>query len=142
MTKEMACCAASSLFEEHYPLSRTHIQVLRVSTSVPVIEGFQCPSWEQDAEQNSLLKHVLFTPWYCDNAMDCGSHRKSERLFSNGDALPLAANRADEVPPPPPVAGVRLRRRRYTLARGWCERKAHIPIEAERAETRQQAAQK
>jgi hypothetical protein len=129
-------------FDKHYPLSKSHIQVVRVSIGVPVIEGFQCPSWEQDAEQNSLLKHVLFTPWYCDDAMDCGSHRKFERCFSNGDAIPLAADRADEVPPPPSLAGVRLRRRRYTLARGWCQRKVQILIEAERAEARQQAAQK
>ena len=62
-------------FEEHYALYKTHIQVVRVSVSVPVVEGFQCPSWEQDAEQNALLKHILFTPRKCDGAMDCGSHR-------------------------------------------------------------------
>ena len=74
--------------------------------------------------------------------MDCGSHQKFETLLSNGDALPLAADRGDDVPPPPQVAGVRRRRPRYTLARGWCQRKVQILIEAERAEARQQAAQK
>jgi len=129
-------------FDEHYALYKSHIQVVRVTVAVPVVEGFQCPSWEQDAEQNALLKHILFTPWKCDGAMDCGSHRKFETLLSNGDAIPLAADRGDDVPPPPQVAGVRRRRPRYTLARGWCKRKVQILIEAERAEARQQAAQK
>ena len=75
----------------HFVLSKTHIQVVMVEFHVPVIEGFQCPSWEQDAEQNALLKQILFTPWHCDSAMDCNSHRKFEMLLSNGDALPLAA---------------------------------------------------
>ena len=109
---------------------------------MPVVEGFQCPSWEQDAEQNALLKHIIFTPWKCDDAMHCHSHRKFETLLSNGDAIPLAADRGDDVPPPPQVAGVLRRRSRYTLARGWCKRKVQILIEAERAEARQQAAQK
>ena len=56
--------------------------------------------------------------------------------------MPLDADSSDAAAPPPPDAGVRRRRRRYTLARGWCQREVQILIEAERAEARQQAAQK
>ena len=34
-------------FDEHYAFYKSHIQVVRVNVVVPVVEGFQCPSWEQ-----------------------------------------------------------------------------------------------
>ena len=50
-------------FEARYPLSRTYAQqVILNNISVPTIDGFQCPTWTEDAEQNSLLKALLFTP--------------------------------------------------------------------------------
>ena len=33
-------------FDEHYALYKTHIQRVMVNVNVPVVEGFQCPSWE------------------------------------------------------------------------------------------------
>ena len=71
-----------------------------VTVHVPVVEGFQCPSWEQDAEQNALLKHILFTPWKCDGAMGCGSHRSLKRFSPTATRFRL----------PPIVATMSLRR--------------------------------
>ena len=129
-------------YDEHYALSKNYIQVVGPHVSVPTIEGFQCPSWEQDSEQNSLLKHILFNPWCCNNAMDCGSHKKFTHFLSNGDAPQIGAADPDTIPPPPPSTGARRPRRRYTLARAWRLRRAEILVAADRAEERQQAAQK
>ena len=51
-------------FEPHYALSASYAQeVVLHNIHVPTIDGFQCPTVEQDAEQNALLKAILFTPW-------------------------------------------------------------------------------
>ena len=51
-------------FEPHYALAKSYAQELILNNiSVPTIDGFQCPTVEQDAEQNALLKAILFTPW-------------------------------------------------------------------------------
>ena len=64
-------------FVPHYPLAVTCVQVVKLTRAdVPTIDGFQCPPWHQDPEQNALLKHVLFTPWACDDPMNCGSVTK------------------------------------------------------------------
>ena len=48
-------------FEPHYALATSYAQELILNnSSVPTIDGFQCPTVEQDAEQNALLKAILF----------------------------------------------------------------------------------
>ena len=41
-------------FEEHYTLARPYVQEVALNAHVPTIDGFQCPTVEQDAEQNAL----------------------------------------------------------------------------------------
>ena len=61
-------------FEAHYALARSYAQELILhNIHVPTIDGFQFPTVEQDAEQNALVKAILFTPWSCTDAMTCGS---------------------------------------------------------------------
>ena len=61
-------------FEPHYALARGYAQeVVLVNINVPTIDGFQCPTVEQDAEQNALLKAILFSPWACTDPMTCGN---------------------------------------------------------------------
>ena len=61
-------------FEQHYALARSYVQEVTLhSASVPTIDGFQCPTVHQDAEQNALLKALLFTPFCCADPMTCGS---------------------------------------------------------------------
>ena len=51
-------------FEEHYLLSQSYAQQVNlINVNVPTIDGFQCPTWTEDVEQNSLLEALLFTPW-------------------------------------------------------------------------------
>ena len=53
-------------FEQHYCMAKRYVQrILLTAVSVPTLDGFQCPTWDQDPEQNSLLKSMLFTPWIC-----------------------------------------------------------------------------
>ena len=50
-------------FATHYALSNNYVQeVILHNINVPTIDGFQCPTWNEDPEQNSLLKAFLFTP--------------------------------------------------------------------------------
>ena len=51
------------LFESHYALSKTQVQEVVLHTlSVPTIDGFQCPTVEQDAEQNALFEsHLVYS---------------------------------------------------------------------------------
>ena len=108
------------LFEAHYVLSSHQVQqVVLEYINVPTIDGFQCPSWEQDAEQNALLKTILFTPWCCDSARNCGDimmHRHQiARASSSGQA---------------------------TFKRAWRLRCSEIHVLASRAERKCHAARK
>ncbi len=63
-------------FESHYVMAPRYVQeVCLTKISVPTIDGFQCPTWAQDPEQNSLFKALLFTPWACE-----GPHHLWQRL--------------------------------------------------------------
>ena len=74
-------------FEEHYVLAAQYAQkVMLHQVSVPAINGFQCPTVEQDAEQNALLKSILFSHWRCTDAQTCGSVSKFRSLLSNNAA--------------------------------------------------------
>ena len=85
-------------FEPHYALSKSYAQeVILNNINVPTIDGFQCPTVEQDAEQNSLLKAILFTPWSCTDPMTCGTVSNYDHLLSNTGLL----------------------RRSYTFQRAW-----------------------
>jgi len=83
-------------FDPHYPLARSYAQeVVLVNISVPTIDGFQCPTVEQDAEQNALLKAILFTPWACPDPLSCGNVLRFRGLLSNGKKrLPAGMRRA------------------------------------------------
>ena len=71
-------------FEPHYALAATYAQeVFLHRVDVPTIDGFQCPTWSQDPEQNSLLKLLLFTPWVCHDPMICGSCTRFQHMVSN-----------------------------------------------------------
>ena len=60
------------LFDEHYVLSSSYEQQLLMSNlHIPTIDGFQCPTIEEDAEQNALFKSLLFMPWRCDGPTEC-----------------------------------------------------------------------
>ena len=73
-------------FEQHYALAKTYVQeVVLHCTHVPTIDGFQCPTVEQDAEQNALLKTLLFTPWSCTDPLQCGSVMNFRHFFSNNN---------------------------------------------------------
>jgi hypothetical protein len=128
-------------FEPHYTLSRTYVQEVVLSNiSVPTVNGFQCPTVRQDAEQNALFKAILFTPWCCTDASKCGSVMNFQSLLSNGsspqedgDASQLAASSSSSCPPPT---------RKYTFQRGWRLRRSEILVLADRADARCAAARK
>ena len=73
-------------FEPHYALARSYVQeVVLHNIHAPTIDGFQCPTVEQDCEQNALLKAILFTPWSCTDPMKCGSVVNYAGLLSNNE---------------------------------------------------------
>ena len=70
-------------FEEHYALAAMCVQEVNLhAINIPTIDGFQCPTWIQDAGQNCLLKALLFTPWQCSNAMSCGSITNFQHMMA------------------------------------------------------------
>jgi len=116
-------------FEPHYALARSYAQRIRLDRmNIPTIDGFQCPTWTQDAEQNSMFKAMLFTPWSCRDALACGCVSKFEHLLSNGACGELHSGTASSG--------------KYTFKRGWRVRCSHLHILAERAEARSVAARK
>ena len=82
------------LFEPHYALAGTYAQqAVLHRINVPTIDGFQCPTVEQDAEQNALLKALLFTPWSCTDAHKCGCVTNFNHFLCNaGTAAERAAD--------------------------------------------------
>lgn len=72
-------------FEPHYVLAKSYAQeVMLHSFAIPTIDGFQCPTVHQDAEQNALLKSLLFMPFACTDPMACGSVLNFRHALSNG----------------------------------------------------------
>ena len=125
-------------FELHYALAKSYAQevVLR-NAHVPTIDGFQCPTVTQDAEQNASSKAIIFTPWSCTNPEDCGSVTNFKHFLSNGDASQLAASSSSSsvcVPCAP--------RRAYTFRQAWRLRRSEIHPLAGRADCRCTAARK
>ena len=119
------------LFEKHYALFITYAQeVVLHNVHVPTIDGFQCPTIEQDAEQNALLKTILFTPWSCTDPMTCGNVITYKSLLSNG-SHPDAAG-SDGASPHTACS--------YTFQRAWKLRSAEIHVLADRAQCRCMAA--
>ncbi len=95
-------------------------QCLPATQNIVTIDGFQCPTVCQDAEQNALLKAVLFTPWCCCSAKDCNSVLKFRHMMSNGDCAA----------------------RLHTFARAWRLRQSELRVLAQRGEVRKAAARK
>ena len=139
------------LFEPHYALASTYAQeVVLQRISVPTIDGFQCPSVEQDAEQNALLKALLFTPWSCTDAQKCGCVSNFGHFLCNagtaaeraadlrrgaaGDAPQLAKAPAPHGAPAPP--------RKYSFQRAWRLRRSELDVLAARADARRAASRK
>ena len=107
-------------FTPHYVLAHRYEQCLKVTQDIVTIDGFQCPTVRQDAEQNALLKAVLFTPWCCCSAKDCNSVLKFKHMMSNGDSAA----------------------RLHTFARAWRLRQSELHVLAQRADEREAAARK
>ena len=105
-------------FEQHYGLFQTYVQQVVLNVHVPTIDGFQCPTVERDAEQNALLKSLLFTPWVCTDPLNCGSVRNFGHFLSNG------SNPTDGDDPQPAASSSSSsaacgQHRAYTLQRAW-----------------------
>jgi hypothetical protein len=139
-SRAKTCAPTIFFFEHHYALARSYVQeVILNNINVPTIDGFQCPTVEQDAEQNSLLKAILFTPWSCTDPMMCGSVMNYKNVLSNvcspdeatGDAAQLAAPSSSSRGAP---------QRLYTFLRAW--RRSEIHVLARRADCRCAAARK
>ena len=97
--------------------------------------GFQCPTVEQDAEQNALLKAILFTPWSCTNPMTCGNVITYKSLLSNGTHQDANLASAGSGGAPQPACS-------HTFKRAWKLRSAEIHVLADRALCRCMAARK
>ena len=111
-------------FDDRYPLVKTYAQEVSLhNINVPTIHGFQCQTWTQDAEQNSLLKTLLFTPWRCLGPMSCGTCDKFAHMLSNGTCLG-----SEVTQPTVPLA------RKFTFERAWRLRCAELHVQAQRAE--------
>ena len=119
-------------FEEHYPLSRAYArEVILNNISVPTIDGFQCPTWTEDAEQNSLLKVLLFTPWRCQDPLTCGTCENFSHTLSNCTCKVHGASQ-------PAASSVR----KFTFERAWRLRCSELHVLAQRAEASCQHARK
>ena len=130
-----------SFFEPHYALSRSYAQeVVLQNVHVPTIDGFQCPTVEQDAEQNALFKAILFAPWSCTNPMTCGNVIAYRGLLSDGNHPEGGA--PQPAPPPLDETYASPPARAYIFKRAWKLRSIEILMLAERAECRCMASRK
>ena len=105
-------------FEPHYPLAALYDQEVRGRADVPIIDGFQCPTCQQEPEDNSMFKAMLFTPWVCKGPTECTSVLKFDHLLASTNGRPA------------------------TFARAWRLRRSEIAVLAARAEARARAARK
>ena len=148
-------------FEARYALARSYAQQASLHRiNVPAIDGFQCPTLEQDAEQNVLLKALLFTPWSCRGAQDCGCIQNFTHMLSSkgtqacgdpsqrtasasGAASQLAARASSDASQlTARASGSGHPRRKYTFQRAWRLRRSEIHVLASRADARRAAARK
>ena len=150
-------------FAEHYALANTYAQqVMLHRVNVPTIHGFQCPTVQQDAEQNAILKTILFSPWRCTDPMQCGSVLMYKNLLSDnssalqsddGDAPQLSAatsppssssrpSSSSSGDAPQLAERATALRRSYTFKRAWTLRHSEILVLAARADCRCDAAKK
>ena len=133
-----AAVANAFFFEMHYALANSYVQEVVVHNAhVPTIDGFQCPTVTQDAEQNASSKAIIFTPWSCTNPEDCGSVTNFEHFLSNGDASQLAASSPSSSECVP-----RASQSAYTFRQAWLLRRSEILTLAGRAACRCTAARK
>ena len=95
------------------------VQLTRVH--IPTLDGFQCPTWGQDPEQNSLLKALLCTPWACQGALSCGNVCQYKHLLQDCSR---------PIPRP------------FSFERAWRLRCAEIHVLASRADCRCRQARK
>ena len=103
------------------------------------IDGFQCPTVEQDAEQNAPQSHPVYSL-----AMHESDHvRECHHVQAPSVQLQLPRKRRYSARPPairktnaPPPAGA------YTFQRAWKLRSNEILMLAERAQCRYMAARK
>ena len=129
-------------FEKHYVKFKSHIQVVRLSDwNIPTIDGFQCPTWQQDPEQNSLLMELLCFPWNCTDPLKCNCTSKFTQLLSNGECENHNESVADSAATfsPYPVAKPF---RKYTFQRAWRLRWSEILVLAQRADVKSESARK
>ena len=125
-------------FEEHYPLAGNYMQeALLHRMNVPTIDGFQCPTWEQDPEQNSLLKSLLFTPWQCQDPMSCGSCDRFKHMLSNNTSQLVDTSDGDGASQPVDTSSYK-----HTFERAWRLRCSEIHVLAVRADNRCHASRK
>ena len=109
-------------FDEHYVMAPRYEQEVKLTRmDVPTIDSFQCPTWVQDPEQNSLFKAILFTPWACKGAHDCGSVCQYSHLLRDC---------SHPIPRP------------FTFERAWRLRCAETHVLAARADSRRRLARK
>jgi len=124
-------------FEEHYPLAGHYAQEAMLhQMNVPTIDGFQCPTWEQDPEQNSLLKSLLFTPWECRDPMSCGNCSRFKHMLSNNTCSD-ASSHGHSASQPVDTSGYK-----HTFERAWRLRCSEIHVLAARADSRCHASRK
>eukprot|EP00812_Abedinium_dasypus_P007843 NODE_1_length_8589_cov_4.556480.p1 GENE.NODE_1_length_8589_cov_4.556480~~NODE_1_length_8589_cov_4.556480.p1 ORF type:complete len:2586 (+),score=446.46 NODE_1_length_8589_cov_4.556480:571-8328(+) len=118
-------------FEKHYVLAQSYVQeVVLHNVNIPTIDGFHCPTVDQDAEQNALLKTILFSPWSCTDPMTCGSAQNFRHLLSNGTSAGFSGSRQSLNP------------RKFTFLRAWRPRCSEINVLATRADKRCDSARK
>ena len=121
-------------FEQHYAKSTAYVQVVRLADiNIPTIDGFQCPTWQQDPEQNSLLMQILCFPWRCTDPHKCNCTSKFTQMVSNGDCQGSDSSSAQPVS---------TSRRQYTFERSWRLRWSEIKVLAARADTKIDIARK
>ena len=110
-------------------MARAYLQKIHLERmNIPTIDGFQCPTWAQDPEQNSMFKAMLFTPWSCRDALTCGCVSKFAHMLSDDNRSGRGAGAAGK--------------RNFTFQHAWRQRQSVIHILAERAEARGRAARK
>ena len=139
------------MFELHYAMAKTYVQeVVLHSAHIPAIDGFSCPTIAQDAEQNALLKSILFSPWACTEPTRCGSTMNFEHLLSNAGEHKERTGAVSQIADPVETTGdasqlaavSSARPRTYTLGRAWRLRHSELLVLAARADCRCAAARK